>query len=43
VLAVVAFGRFVEELVVAVVVVQRATKEVAAKEVAVTPALPATE
>jgi hypothetical protein len=42
-MAVAGFGRFAEELVVAVVVVLRATKEVAAKEVAVTPALPATE
>jgi hypothetical protein len=39
-LVVAAFGQFTEELVVAVVVVLRATKEVAEKEVAVTPALP---
>jgi hypothetical protein len=41
-LAIAAFGRSAEELVVAVVVVLRATKEVAAKDVAVTPALPPT-
>jgi hypothetical protein len=39
-LVVAAFGQFAEELVVAIVVVLRATKEVSAKEVAVTAALP---